>query len=247
MLDLAVPAGLLDSETPLVPLVRSWSLLNGGLTSQSCDFDAESGLAKTYVFLGGALPLDEVLGVDFVPETLRRHDPVFRQQGLEHVVHMAVDYRHNTVNFYFGVPGPFSREQHVGITRMVQESPPEEMLTAEICEFLPKNGYMAAVTVSLGSGSLERVTFYADAQIHEGKFPAVGERLSQFFSQAPSYDTKDVKLIGWSFGDRGGFYIKGERSWHGNLTSLLKEWKEIALQSNGLRHKLTSDKIGTRS
>lgn len=225
-LGIAVRAGLLDPETPLVPLVTSWSSLNGGSTNQSCDFDAESGLAKTWVFLGGTLSLDEVLGVDFVPETLRRHAPVFRQQGLEHVRFMAVDYHHNTVNFYFRVRGPFSREQHMGITRIVQGPPPEEMLTTEILEFLPKNDYLTAVTVSLDSGSLERAAFYA-AQIPEGKFPVVGERLSLFFSHAPSRDAKDVNIVAWSFGARGGSYVKGERSWHGDLASLFKGWNVI--------------------
>ncbi|MGH3887885.1 MAG: aromatic prenyltransferase [Pseudonocardiaceae bacterium] len=226
-LDLAVRAGLLDPETPLAPLVTSWSSLNGGSANQSCDFDAGTGLAKTWVFLGETLSLDEVLGVDLVPETLRRHAPVFRQQGLEHVRFMAVDYRYNTVNFYFRVRGPFSRAQHVGITRIVQGSPPPEVLTVEIGELLPKNDYLTAVTVSVDSGLLERAAFYA-AQIPKGKFPVVGERLSLFFSQAPSHDATDVNIVAWSFGGHAGSYIKGERSWYGDLASLFKEWKVLA-------------------
>ncbi|MGH3696741.1 MAG: aromatic prenyltransferase [Pseudonocardiaceae bacterium] len=232
--DLAVRAGLLDPETPLAPLVTSWSSLNGGSANQSCDFDAESGLAKTWIFLGGTLSLDEVLGVDFVPETLRCHAPIFRQQGLEYVRFMAVDYRHNTVNFYFRVRGPFSHDQYIGITRIVQGPPPKERLMAEMCESLPKNDYLAAITVSLDNGSLERAAFYA-AQIPQEKFPVVGKRLSLFFSQAPSNDEKEVKVVAWSFGARGGTYIKGERSWYGDLASLFKGWNVLVSGSEQSR------------
>ncbi|MGJ7416609.1 aromatic prenyltransferase [Streptomyces cinereoruber] len=103
---IAQRAGFITGDDPLAGLVRTWSGLYGGAPEQSCDFDAALGPTKTWVYLAGTRPLDDVLGAPGIPGALRRTAPVFHGLGLDHVRHVAVDYRHRTVNLYFRARGP---------------------------------------------------------------------------------------------------------------------------------------------
>lgn len=219
----AVDAGLLPAGNPLASLVISWSALYGGIPEQSCDFDAGRGLVKTWVYLGGTKPLDDVLGADGVPDTIRQHGPLFHNLGLDHCRHVAVDYTGDTVNLYFRARGPLSDEQCAEFTKMVRTAPPAEQLAAEMRQYLSRNAYTFSVTVSLDTGVLERVGFYA-LKLPEGEFPTIGERLTRFYEMAPSYDPDTANAIAWSFGEGGKSYIKGERSCYGDLVSLMRRW-----------------------
>lgn len=219
----AVRAGLLPFDSVLASLVTSWSALYQGTPEQSCDFDAGRGLVKTWVYLGGTRPLDDVLDADGVPDTIRRHAPLFHDLGLDHCRHVAVDYTKNTVNLYFRARGPLTDQQCVQFTKMVRSAPPAEQLAAEMREYLSRNAYTFSVTVSVDTGALERVGFYA-LKLPDGRFPTVGERLSRFYSAAPSYDADTANAIAWSFGAGDRTYIKAERSCYGDLVSLMRRW-----------------------
>ncbi|GHJ35663.1 aromatic prenyltransferase [Streptomyces sp. TS71-3] len=222
----AARAGLIPPDSPVTGLIRSWSALNEDAT-QSCDFDAHRGLAKCWVYLGGTLPLEAVLGADRVPQALRRQEQVLRERGLDHVRFLAVDYLGGTVNLYFRVRGPYSGAQHRGIAGLAGSPAPPERTVREIRGSLPRQHYLAAVTLSLTTGLAERVCFYA-TRIPDELFPDTGARLGRFFAAAPSHDPTDVNVLAWSFGPAGTAYLKGERSYCGDLAGLFTDdWRVL--------------------
>jgi hypothetical protein len=152
----------------------------GRIPEQSCDFDASRGLVKTWLFLGGAQPLDDILAADGVPEAIRRHGPLFQSLELTHCRH-------------------------------------------EMTEYISPGAYTFSVTISPAAGAIERVGFYA-LKLPAGRFPAIGDRLTRFFSEAPSYDREDMNAVACSLGNGQDTYIKAERSYCGDLVPLLKGW-----------------------
>jgi 4-hydroxyphenylpyruvate 3-dimethylallyltransferase len=219
--DTAQCAGLLPGEkAALGTLVTSWSALNGGAPVQSCDFDAAGGLAKTWIFLGGTLPLDEVLSAPDVPGSLRRLAPKLRDRGLEHVRYCAVDYARRSANLYFRVRGPFSASQLSGITSLAGVPRQPAKKVAELAEYLPQGDYVAAVTIGIHTGVVERVAFYA-TQLPDDGLPVLDQRLTRFFASVPSHDERAVNVVAWSFGAQGA-YMKAERSWFGNVASIFR-------------------------
>lgn len=227
---IAQRAGLLAADDELAGLVQAWSGLYGGTPEQSCDFDAAYGLTKTWVYLTGTRPVDDVLDVPEVPEAVRRLAPVFHRLGLDHVRHVAVDYRHRRVNLYFRARGPIDREQCRRFTALAGAVPPETHRYEDMAGFLSRGAYTFSVTVCPTSGAVERVAFYA-LKLPEGQFPVLGERLRTFFSTAPSYDPVDMNAVAWSFGAGDATYVKAERSHCGDLVALIRGWNTFFSQS----------------
>jgi 4-hydroxyphenylpyruvate 3-dimethylallyltransferase len=221
IVSVAVRAGLLGRDSRVAPLITCWDALYDGAPAQHGDFDAGRGLAKTWMTLGGTRPVDDILDVAAVPDALKQHADVFHKLGLHHVRFTGVDYRHDTVNLYFRTRGPLTRERCTELVGLAAATP-DAALTAEMLEFMPKGDFMVAATVSLDSGRIERVAFYA-TQLPAGRMPRVGDRLTAFFTQTPSYQTHDVKVVDWSFGPSGSTYIKAERAYCGDVTAFFKD------------------------
>lgn len=228
---IAVKAGLLAPDNAMARLITSWSSLYGGTPEQSCDFDAEKGLTKAWVYLAGFRPLKDILGADGVPECIRQHAPMFHDLGLELVRHVAVDYDSNTVNLYFRAPGPISEEQAGRFVALAGCPPPSQAEIQEMGDFLNPIGFTFSVTMKFLTGAIKRVGFYA-LKLPPNSFPEVGERLTTFFKEAPSYDAEEMNAVAWSFGEGGKKYIKAERSYCGRLVPLLRDWSS-ALTSEG--------------
>lgn len=224
-------AGFIADDHPLGDLVQSWNTLYQGTPEQSCDFDAERGLTKTWVYLGGTRPLDDVLGVEGAPPALRELGPTFHRLGLDHVRHVCVDYAHRTVNLYFRARGPVTEAQCDSFTALAGAAPPHGPLFDEMATFLSQGAYTFSVTVSPADGSVERVAFYA-LKLPDGRRPTVGDRLNTFFGTAPSHDPEEMNAVAWSFGGGGGTYIKAERSYCGDLVALIKGWNTFFSQSD---------------
>ncbi|MFH8625934.1 aromatic prenyltransferase [Streptomyces vietnamensis] len=224
-------AGFIAADDPLGDLVQAWNTLYDGTPEQSCDFDAARGLTKTWLYLGGTRPLDDVLGVAAVPDPVREHGPRFHQLGLEYVRHVCVDYSHGTVNLYFRARGPLTEAQCRSFTELAGADAPDEHLYGEMTRFLSQGAYTFSVTLSPVDGTIERVAFYA-LKLPDGSRPTVGARLTTFFETAPSYDPEEMNAVAWSFGAGSGTYLKAERSHCGDLVSLIKGWNTFFSQSD---------------
>lgn len=219
----AVRAGLLDAGHPLIGLISSWSALYGDASTELVDFDTARGLSKTWVYLGGLRPVGEVLGAPGVPEAFRRHEERFRETGLTSVRHVAVDYLANTVNLYFRTSRRITPEiagQHISLAG---GKAPALTLFSDMLEFTPPDGYTFNVTLRLSDGEIQRVGFYA-LRLPEGRFPALGDRLEEFFRASPSRDDEEMNAVAWSFGRGGNDYIKAEHSYSGRLVELMRSW-----------------------
>ena len=221
---IAIQAGLLGPDNALARLITSWSLLYDGKPEQSCDFDAQKGLTKAWVYMGGFRPLDDILNARDVPESIRRHGPTFHNLGLESVRHVAVDYHSDTINLYFRAPGPITEDQAAKFVRLAGCPPPARDEFEEMRAFLCPTGYTFSVTMTVLTGDIKRVGFYA-LKLPPNTFPEVGERLKTFFEQAPSYDREEMNAVAWSYGTGGKKYIKAERSYCGRLVPLLRDWR----------------------
>ncbi|CAD6449089.1 ac98235e-6222-4b17-be56-245bc045ca71-CDS [Sclerotinia trifoliorum] len=224
---IAASAGLLspDIVNTLGKLINSWSSLYDGTPEESCDFDAEKGLVKAWVYMGGMRPLDDILGAEGVPESVRQHEKRFKELGLQKVRHVAVDYQKQTVNLYFRAQGPISFQQATSFNALAGAEPPSQSQFVEMREFLNTVGYTFAVTIKIDSGEIERVGYYALKLPERAakKWPAINAQLERFVQFAPSYDREEMNAVAWSFGEKKT-YVKFERSYCGELIPLIKGW-----------------------
>ncbi|RFU40341.1 hypothetical protein DZF91_17680 [Actinomadura logoneensis] len=219
----AVRAGLLSADHPLISLISSWSALYGDASTELVDFDAGRGIAKTWVYLGGLRPVEEVLGAPDVPDAFRRHESRFRSLGLTSVRHVAVDYQGHSANLYFRTSRRITLDETDRIISLTGGNPPTPSLFADMREFTPADGYTLNVTMGLSDGEIQRVGFYA-LRLPQGRFPALGDRLTAFFRASPSRDDEEMNAVAWSFGPEGRNYTKAEHSYCGRLVELMRTW-----------------------
>lgn len=224
---IASSAGLLspDVVSNLGRLVTSWSSLYDGLPEESCDFDAEKGLVKAWVYMRGMRPLGDILSAEGVPESLKQHEERFMALELEKVRHVAVDYQKATVNLYFRAQGPISLQQATSFNALAGAGPPSQTQFLEMQEFLNAVGYTFAVTIRVDSGDIERVGYYALKLPDRAtkNWPVINAQLEKFAQFAPSYDREEMNAVAWSFGGTKR-YVKFERSYCGELVPLIKGW-----------------------
>jgi 4-hydroxyphenylpyruvate 3-dimethylallyltransferase len=221
IMGLAEREGFIERGDALSDLVASWSTLYGGSPEASCDFGASSGLAKVWLFFGAIRPVDEILAAPGLPESIRRHGPVFHSLGLTNVQHVAVDYHRRSVNIYFSFFGETTRDRVAALAKLAQAAPPDETLFRQMNECLQDDGYPFAVTMT-PDGTIKRVCFYALRGLPEGVQKEVDPTIGKFWSAAPCHDESDFKTLGWSFG--GEPYLKSERGYCGNIASFGEYW-----------------------
>jgi 4-hydroxyphenylpyruvate 3-dimethylallyltransferase len=215
----ALDNDLLAGETPATALARGWTVLFGEAATQSCDFDAAAGLAKTWIWLGGMHSATDVLDQGFVPHTLRRLLPTFHRAGLDYIRFAGVDHHSDQINLYFRARGPITDGQCATILGILDTAPPQTPLMDEMRRYLPQD-FCVAITVSLSTGTPRRACFYA-LDVPQDRMQAIPARIAQFFNAAPSHDRQTVHVIGWSFGPNAGTYVKAEKSYSGDMASVL--------------------------
>lgn len=221
----AIQANLLDSAHPLIPLIRAWANISPRAIA-SCDFDPATGLNKTWIWLGGRPSLEALLATPHVPEALRALEQQFKAVGLDTVRHAAVDWRSSTINIYFWVKGQINLELANRLLSLSGGGPLTSREMEQIKSFLIPEGLTFATTITAATGDVKRVAIYA-LRLDSKRLPKMGQRLSTFFTKAKSYDQRDMNIVAWSFGggEKGtADYIKGERSYSGELEDVLAGW-----------------------
>jgi hypothetical protein len=149
----------------------------------------------------------------------------FGMLGVEEAVKeiFAVD----TVNIYFRAPEPINIEQATKSVKLAGCPGLDQFEVLEMQSFPNPTGFTFSVTMALPTGATKRVGFYA-LKLEPNTFPRIGDHLTTFFSEAPSYDPKGMNAIAWSFGNDGKRYIKAEGSYCGRLVPLMREWNRCA-------------------
>ena len=233
VLRIAEDAELLNPNNPLIALLDSWSLPWGTnrsmIPEQSCDFDAEQGLVKAWAYMGGLRRLDDILDVSDVPHTISQHRDTFHKLHLQEVRHIAVDFDSDTVNLYFPANGPISETMAKDLVELAGFSDFSTDDLADMPEFLSPESFTFAVTIEVATGEIKRVAFYA-LGLAPGFSPEIGDRLTTFFREAPSYDEENFTAVAWSFGAGKEKYIKAEKSYCGGVIPLLRKWKSNGFQ-----------------
>lgn len=221
----AINNGLIPGNHEMIPLITSWANFKEN-TIASCDFDPAKGLNKTWVWLGGRHPTKELLAAPNVPNTLRSLEPKLISAGLHTVRHAAVDWRSSTVNIYFWVPGRLTLPVLNTLVGLSGAEPIDDEELAAMKPFFKPNGFTFATTIDASTGKFKRVAFYV-LRLDGNNLPVMGDRLATFFRDAPSNDKTEMNIVAWSFagGPSGSSnYIKGERSYIGDLEQILDTW-----------------------
>ncbi|KAI0201403.1 prenyltransferase-like protein [Astrocystis sublimbata] len=221
-ISMAAKAGYIDPTKPMARLAKSWSSLFNGEPAEWCDFDSDKGLAKTWILLKGLRSVDHLLDADEVSESVRAHRETFHKLGLKYCHFVAVDHHSNSLNLYFTVPGPITEAQATAYTALAGAEPPTAEEFADMREYVPEHRFAFAVTMEGATGKIKRVSIYA-LNIPEGPLPkTANDRLRQFFAEAPCYDSRQARTIGWSYGNGNSKYMKGEASYTGELGNFIR-------------------------
>ncbi|KAI5459583.1 prenyltransferase-like protein [Mariannaea sp. PMI_226] len=219
----AIDANILDAHNTMIPLFQAWSSLFGEAPIQLCDFDAEKGLVKAWLYLSGYRQLDDILDAPGIPDTISRHREAFHSLNLKIVRYVAVDFYAHTINLYFRAAGPLSYEAATKYVALADSPPPLQKDYNDMIKFLNPEGFAFSVTIHAGTGLIGRVAIYA-IKLPTGESPVIAQRLTQLFEEVPSYDEEEFNGVAWSYGKSGKSYMKAERSYCGELVRLLRSW-----------------------
>lgn len=202
---------------PLVDLQADVLAHCPGATRAGLDLDTGSGLAKVWTFTGGPTPLDQILQLETMPDSVRRHRAFFERHGMRHVFFFASDFQQNSMNVYFGLEEDCRTE--AWLRRLVQETgggPDDPALYAPM---------LASLAVSAGIGTtfswdrpdMGRWCLYGlnvpcEDVVASAALPPLPPRLVRFRDHAPTLNASPQYNVAWSFG-KAGFYTKLEKSY----------------------------------
>lgn len=214
---LARQTGLIPPAGPLVDLQGEVLSECRGATRAGLDLDTGFGLAKIWTFTGGPTPVDEVIQLPSMPESVRQHRSFFDRHGLRHVFFVASDFQQNSMNVYFGLEDDCRTE--AWLRRLVDETGggPEDPSAY--------TAMLASLAVSAGVGTTFRwdrpemgrwclygLNVPAEDPVASAALPPLPPRLVRFRDAAPTLNRTPQYNVAWSFG-RAGFYTKLEKSY----------------------------------
>jgi 4-hydroxyphenylpyruvate 3-dimethylallyltransferase len=208
-----IPAG----HSPLTDLQVQVLSSCRGATRAGLDLETGFGLAKVWTFTGGPAPIDQVMRLPAVPDSVRQHARFFERHRLRHVFFVASDFQQDSMNVYFGLDDDCRSEEW--LRRLVDETgggPEEPSVYAAM---------LASLAVSAGVGTTFRwdrpemgrwclygLNVPADDPVASAALPPLPPRLVRFRDQAPTLNRSPQYNVAWSFG-RAGFYTKLEKSY----------------------------------
>lgn len=215
----ALQAGLLDQpDSPNVRLQAEMLQAFPRGTRAGLDFDSGFGLAKVWTFTGGPAPLEQLLKVPSLPDSVAAHADFFARHGLRDVFFVASDYQGSTMNVYFGWD-PACRNPG-WIAAMVDETggaAPTPELCQEILRSQAASGGVG-LTFSWERPELQRWCLYS-LEVAQPQQLTLPERLQQF-AGAPTLNQSPQYNVAWSFGG-SQTYLKLEKSYARDATFFL--------------------------
>ncbi|KAJ5747315.1 secondary metabolism biosynthetic enzyme [Penicillium nucicola] len=220
-ISMAKKANLLDSNHTMIVPLEIWCAVYGSEHQQWCDFDANAGLAKTWLHFMTPRPVAELLMVPGISFSLRSHLPTFQNLNLNMVWFVSVDYHKSTLNIYFMVPGALFREHATRLTGLAASSPLSEAEFEDMQKYMNPHGYLFTVTLRYPEATIPRVAFYAlnlvpdQVKIDDGP-------LREFLDVCPSYDARPAAALAWSFGPGGDRYKKLELGYANGFGELMR-------------------------
>lgn len=204
-------------HSPIIDLQADVLANCTGATRAGLDLETGFGLAKVWTFTGGPTPIDQVLRLETMPESVRRHRAFFERHGMRHVFFVASDFQQRSMNVYFGLEEDCRNE--AWLRALVNETggAPDNPSAY--------SAMLASLAVSAGIGTtfhwdqheMGRWALYAlnvpcDDSAASASLPSLPERLRRFREGAPTLNVAPQYNVAWSFG-RAGYYTKLEKSY----------------------------------
>ena len=201
---------------PIVDLQNQVLANCPGATRAGLDFDTSFGLAKVWTFTGGPTPIEQLLALPAIPESVHAHLEFFHRHGLRHVFFVASDVQHNSMNVYFGLDDSCRNERWIRqLAEETGETPTDETVSQILASLAVSTG--VGTTFRWDSASMGRWCLYG-LNIPYGRdaaathVPALPPRLQVFRETAPTLNVEPQYNVAWSFGD-AGLYTKLEKSY----------------------------------
>ncbi len=214
---LAQEHGMIPRESsPIVDLQQQVLTNYPGSTRAGLDLETGFGLAKVWTFTGGPTPIEQLLNLPAIPESVHQHLDFFQRHGLRHVFFVASDFQQNSMNVYFGLEEDCRNENW--IRRLAEE-------TGELPSDEAFSQMLASLAVSVGVGATFRWDApemgrwclyglnvpYDDPSLAH-RVPPLPDRLQRFRTSAPTLNESPQYNVAWSFG-QAGLYTKLEKSY----------------------------------
>jgi len=183
-----------------------------------CDFNAKTGLTKTWAFTGDRVPTERILQMKAMPQSARTHAGFFERHGLSSVFFVASDFDKRSMNIYFGWK-PRNRTPNWirEFARDVDGASPTDDVIRDVLASLAVTA-VVATTFSWDRPDLSRWSLYSLGVPYGGqnpgqrRLPPLPPRIARVHFEAPSLNFEPHINIAWSYG-KAGRYMKIEKSY----------------------------------
>lgn len=209
--------GLLPGNScPIVDLQQQVLDNFSGATRAGLDFDTSFGLAKVWTFTGGPTPIEALLALPAIPESVHTHLDFFRRHGLRHVFFVASDVQQNSMNVYFGLEDDCRSERWIRtLAEETGETPDDEAISQMLSSLAISTG--VGTTFRWDDSAMGRWCLYGlnvpyDRDGRPMNVPDLPDRLHAFRQAAPTLNDRPQYNVAWSFGN-AGLYTKLEKSY----------------------------------
>jgi len=214
---LAQQHGLLPKGScPIVDLQQQVLANCPGATRAGLDFDTSFGLAKVWTFTGGPTPIEALLALPAIPESVHAHLDVFQRHGLRHVFFVASDVQRNSMNIYFGLEDHCRSESWIRtLAQATGDTPDDEAISQMLSSLAVSTG--VGMTFRWDDSAMGRWCLYGlnvpyDPDHLPMNVPDLPDRLHAFRQAAPTLNEIPQYNVAWSFGI-AGLYTKLEKSY----------------------------------
>ena len=203
-------------SSPIVDLQQQVLENCPGATRAGLDFDTDFGLAKVWTFTGGPTPIEHLLTLPAIPESVHQHLEFFHRHGLRHVFFVGSDFQRNSMNVYFGLEEDCRNEAWLrAFAEETGDTPDETAVSQMIASLAVSTGVGATFywdETSMGRWCLYGLNINYDHPTTATVLPDLPERLQKFRHVAPTLNATPQYNVAWSFG-RAGLYTKLEKSY----------------------------------
>lgn len=215
---LAQQHGMLpQGSSPIVDLQRQVLESFPRATRAGLDFDTGFGLAKVWTFTGGPIPVEQLLELPAVPQSVHDHRDFFERHGLRHVFFVASDVQQNSMNVYFGLEDDCRNEAWIRrLTKETGGAPSDALQYQQMVASLAVSAGVGTTfrwdDAGMGRWCLYGLNLPYDNPVQDSSLPPLPERLNRFQKSAPTLNAAPQYNVAWSFG-KAGFYTKLEKSY----------------------------------
>lgn len=226
--DISLKHGWLQPDNPLIPIVRGVRERFPNAHEQP-EFTVDQGLDGVFIELGAFRPLEQVMAIPAIPDCIRTHKQTFIDLDLTVLQTVAVNYKTQHVHFVFLAQGPTTKERVTQLVALCGAPTPSDEVYADISGVLLDSPFYVAVVMEFATGKIVKTEFYLFFPIklpNEMRLPELGDRLAAFWDM-PSYETEDMDILSYGFGDTSIGDVYALRSHCGGMRNLLQSWGTV--------------------